>query len=160
MEIEIRPIREEDNTKLAAVIRKTLTEFKADKPGTVFYDESTDHLSQVFKTPGSFYFVALLNGELVGGAGIFPTAGLPAKTAELVKMYLLPQARGKGFGKALIEKALEKAKATSYNRIYLETMPELKQAVKVYEKMGFRKRDAPLGNSGHFSCDIWMEKEI
>jgi len=35
-------------------------------------------------------------------------------------------------------------------------MPELKNALKVYEKMGFRYLDKPMGNSGHFGCQLWM----
>jgi putative acetyltransferase len=35
-------------------------------------------------------------------------------------------------------------------------MPELKNALKVYEKLGFQYLDKPMGNSGHFGCDLWM----
>ena len=59
--------------------------------------------------PRSHYFVAEINGE-VGGGGIYPTDGLPEDTCELVKMYLLPQARGAGLGRTLIEKCIDKAK--------------------------------------------------
>ncbi|MFY7651337.1 MAG: GNAT family N-acetyltransferase [Chitinophagaceae bacterium] len=159
--ITIRPIEKIDNQGIAKIIRNTLTEFKANKPGTVYYDSSTDFLFELFtKTPNSQYFVALNNNELVGGAGIFPTPNLPAGTCELVKMYLLPHVRGIGLGKKLIATAIEWAKATGYNQIYLETMPELNKAVKVYEKLGFHYLSEPLGNSGHHGCDLWMLKEI
>ena len=73
----------------------------------------------------------------VGGGGIYPTDGLAADTCELVKMYLLPEARGMGLGRELIEKSLTFAKEYGYQKVYLESMPELKQALKVYEKFGF-----------------------
>jgi putative acetyltransferase len=44
--------------------------------------------------------------------------------------------------------------------MYLETLPELHQAVKVYEKFGFRYLKGPLGNTGHFGCDLWMLKDL
>ena len=69
----IRDILPEDNAGLAIIIRQTLKEFGANKPGTVYYDESTDHLSAVFTKKGSCYFVVTVDGVLVGGAGIFPT---------------------------------------------------------------------------------------
>jgi putative acetyltransferase len=72
----------------------TLAEFGANHPGTVYYDPTTDALYELFQKNGSIYYVAELNGELIGGAGIYPSDGLPAGTCELVKMYLLPQARG------------------------------------------------------------------
>jgi putative acetyltransferase len=73
----IRLIEEKDNATLAKLIRSTLKEFGANHPGTVYYDKSTDHLFDLFKTPRSVYFVAELNNEIVGGGGIFPTEGLP-----------------------------------------------------------------------------------
>jgi putative acetyltransferase len=160
MGIEIRSLEERDNAALARVIRCALKEFGADKPGTVYYDETTDHLSDLFRTENSAYFVALENEVLLGGAGIFPTEGLPADTVELVKMYLEPQARGQGLGKTLILKCIETARLAGYKYIYLETMSELFRAVKTYENLGFQLLTAPLGNSGHHSCELWMRLEI
>lgn len=87
-EIIIRNIQPTDNPFLSKIIKNALEEFGANHPGTVYYDASTDSLSELFKQKGSAYFVAELAGEIVGGGGIFPTEGLPADTCELVKMYL------------------------------------------------------------------------
>ena len=159
--LTIRPIEERDNPVLAKVVRNTLTEFGANRPGTVYYDETTDALYQLFNSkPRGLYYVAEINGEVVGGGGLFPTDGLPDDTCELAKMYLLPLARGKGLGRLLIEKIIEEAKNLGYKNIYLESMPELKQALKTYEKFGFNYLSGPMGNSGHFGCELWMSKEI
>ena len=150
----------DDNACLANIIRNTLTEFGAAKPGTVYYDETTDHLSDVFHQPRSCYFVVTINDEIAGGAGIYPTENLPAYTCELVKLYLAPGARGKGIGKLLMQKCESAAVAFGYKNIYLETMPELKIAVPMYEKMGYRYLPHALGNSGHSGCHIWMLKSV
>ena len=84
----IRTIALHDNEAIAKVIRTALTEFGANKPGTVFYDTTTDHLFELFQVPGAIYYIAELKGTLVGGGGIFPTAGLPEKTCELVNSHL------------------------------------------------------------------------
>jgi len=160
MNLVIRPIETGDNIALSKLIKSVLTEFKANKPGTAYYDEATDHLSSVFEHSESAYWVIEENDKLIGGAGIFPTAGLPNDTCELVKLYLYPEARGRGLGKGLITKCLEKAKALGYNYVYLESMPELNQAVTLYEKLGFEKRTSAMGDSGHFGCDIWMVKKL
>lgn len=149
-----------DNAKLASIIRSSLAEFGADKQGTVFYDETTDNLFALFQQSGSTYLVAESNGEVLGGSGIFPSNGLPEKTCELVKMYLRPEARGKGLGKLLIGKCIGWAKELGYEQIYIETMPELRKAVRVYEKFGFEYLNRPLGNTGHFGCDVWMLKKF
>ncbi len=160
MSVTIRAIQKKDNVAMATIVRNSLAEFGANKPGTVYYDPSTDALFELFQTLGSFYFVAEEDGVLLGGGGIFPTEALPPKTCELVKMYLDKNARGKGLGKMLIEHCLQWAKENGYEYCYLETMPELKQALKVYELFGFTYLDGPLGNSGHFGCDRWMIKGL
>lgn len=160
-QIHLRTIEEKDNAALAAVIRKTLEEFGANHPGTVYYDDTTDVLYQVFSvTPRSVYFIAERDGEVVGGGGIYPTQGLPDDTCELVKMYLLPSVRGIGLGRKIIERCIAFAKEAGYATIYLESMPELKQALKTYEKFGFDYLKGPMGNSGHTGCELWMLKEL
>lgn len=156
----IRPITAADNAILAAIIRRSLEEFNANKPGTVYFDPTTDDLFTLFRAKGSAYFIAEAGGVVLGGAGIFPTKGLPAGTCELVKLYLAQHARGKGLGKLLVSKCLEAAKEAGYSSIYLESMPELNIAVPMYEKMGFEYLSGPLGNSGHHGCGIWMLRKI
>ena len=156
--IFIRPIEEKDNAALAEIIRDTLTEFDAAKPGTVYFDSSTDALYQLFKKENAVYNVAVLNDLVAGGAGIFPTEGLPADTCELVKMYLDKSARGIGAGRLLIERCVQQAKDRGFKNIYLETMPELKQALNIYAKFGFQYLQSPLGNTGHTGCTLWMNK--
>lgn len=158
--LTIRNICKEDNAVLSSIVKNTLAEFGANHPGTVYYDPSTDELFEVFQTPRSVYFVAELDGEVIGGGGIYPTDGLPADTCELVKMYLLPKGRGLGLGRTLIEKCITAAAENGFKKIYLETMPELKQALKVYAKFGFEYLKGPMGNSGHTGCSLWMLKEL
>ena len=158
--IQIRTIQPEDNRQLAQIIRATLTEFGANHPGTVFYDSTTDSLYELFRKELSAYFIAEADGKIVGGGGIYPTIGLPEKTCELVKMYLLPEARGKGLGRLIIEKCLQTAKEFGFEQIYIESMPELNLALKIYERFGFKYLPAPLGNSGHFGCELWMIRKL
>jgi putative acetyltransferase len=160
-EVVIRQIRPEDNQAIAAIIRRSLEEFNANKPGTVYFDDSTDHLFELFEsTPGSKYLIAAIDNVIVGGAGIFPTENLPAGVCELVKMYLRSDVRGVGLGRKMIAQCMQHAKEMGYTKIYLETMPELKKAVTVYEKFGFKYLAGPMGNSGHNGCDIWMIRDL
>lgn len=159
-DIQIRTIAPEDNRALAQVIRTALAEFGANKPGTVYFDPTTDALYELFRAPGSVYFVALQANQVIGGCGIFPTENLPKGTCELVKLYVDKSARGQGLGKTLLEKSMQWAKENGYKEIYLESMPELAKAVSIYEKCGFTKLTHALGNSGHDGCDIWMTKTL
>lgn len=158
--IQIRPIEQKDNIDIAKVIRGALEEFGANKPGTVYFDPTTDALFELFNTTGSYYYIATINNKVVGGAGIFPTENLPKGTCELVKLYLHKDARGTGLGKQLLNTAMQWAKENGYTQVYLESMPELSKAVTIYENVGFQRINQPLGNSGHCGCDIWMVKTL
>ena len=160
LQINIREIEQRDNKKLSSIVKNTLAEFGANHPNTVYYDATTDALYELFQIEKAKYFVAELNGELVGGGGIYPTEGLPEDTCELVKMYLLPAGRGIGLGRTLIEKCIATAKENGFSKIYLETMPELKQALNVYAKFGFEYLKGAMGNSGHTGCSLWMIKSL
>lgn len=158
--LHIRPIQPADNPTIAAIIRNTLTEFGANKPGTAFYDAATDDMYQNFQTPGSRYHVGLLDDRVVGGGGIYPSAGLPEGVCELVKMYLDPIARGHGLGKRLIEASLDFARQYGYRQVYIETMPELEKAVSIYERFGFHHLDRAMGCTGHYGCSLWLLKDL
>ena len=62
--VNIRTIQPADNQALAVIIRNALAEFGANKPGTVYYDATTDTLYELFRQEGSIYYVAEENGVL------------------------------------------------------------------------------------------------
>jgi putative acetyltransferase len=156
----VRPLRKEDNPFIAAIIREVLAEFKANKPGTVYYDPTTDDLFTLFSKSNAEYHILEVNGKVVGGAGVYPTENLPDGCCELVKLYILKEARGAGYGKLMIEQCFKSAKKFDYKQMYLETMPELKMAMGLYERCGFKYLNGPMGSSGHFGCDLWMLKAL
>jgi len=86
-EIIIRDIQQSDNPYLAKIVKGTLAEFGANHPNTVYYDPTTDTLFELFQKEKAKYFVAEVDGKIVGGGGIYPTDGLGDDTCELVKMY-------------------------------------------------------------------------
>jgi putative acetyltransferase len=156
----LRTIQEPDNPLLAKIIREALAEFGANRPGTVYFDDTTDRLFELFQKKGSIYFVVTHQDKVLGGAGIFPLEGLAGKTCELVKMYLSPKSRGSGIGKRLLTQCLDYAKAFGYQQVYIETMPELTIAIGMYTQFGFRFLKSPLGSTGHFGCEVWMLKDL
>jgi putative acetyltransferase len=156
----IRQIQQQDNQQMAQVVRDVLMELKAPKVGTAYADPHLDHLFEVYDSPKAVYYVIENEGKVVGGAGVMQLDNGPAGVCELQKMYLLPEARGLGLGYQLMEKCLEKAIEFGFESCYLETMPYMENAQKLYKKVGFDYLDAPLGNTGHTSCPVWMIKKL
>jgi putative acetyltransferase len=158
--IVIREITLGDNTQIAKVIRDVLIEFGVPKVGTAYADVSLDKMTETYSGEKSVYFVIDNNGKIIGGAGIAQLDNFQGHVCELQKMYFLAEARGLGLGIKMMEKCLEKAKAFGFEKCYLETMPYMDDAKKLYAKVGFESLDKPMGNTGHYSCNVWMIKEL
>lgn len=167
--IVLRPIQEQDNAAIAALIRYVFIELGVPKVGSAYADPMLDHLYEHYQAQGSAYFVLELNGGIVGGAGIGALEGVTegategateVTTCELQKMYLSQRVRGLGQGERLIQHCLNIAESLGYQQCYLETMPSMTSAQKLYEKMGFQHLDHAMGNTGHHSCPVWMLKKF
>ncbi|NER85412.1 MAG: GNAT family N-acetyltransferase, partial [Leptolyngbya sp. SIO1D8] len=133
MTFEIRKIQPQDNTRLAAIIRQILAEFGANRPGFAWSDPELDTLSEAYSSESSIYYVVTQQQEIVGGAGIAPFPCEHPHLCELQKMYLLPDQRGQGIGKALIDKLLQIAQVKGYHGCYLETFDAMRSAIRLYE---------------------------
>jgi putative acetyltransferase len=115
---------------------------------------------ETYKQPRAAYFVVEKGGAIVGGAGVSQLQNEAKTICELQKMYFMPQARGQGIGAKMMDKCLEAAKSFGYEKCYLETMPYMEAAQKLYRKSGFDYICEPMGNTGHNACPVWMIKEL
>ena len=160
MEYELRPIQEKDNIHLALVIRQSLEELGYAIDGTVYTDPNTDKMFQCYQEERSAYWIAEANGVVLGGSGISWIPGVDKTVCELQRMFLKKEARGLGIGKALMDKCVNFAKEAQYELLYLETFEHMPGARKLYERSGFEYIDEAMGKTGHFSCDVFMVKEL
>lgn len=158
--IIIREIQKQDNEQIAAVIRQVFVNDNFPKTGTAFADSQLDYMFEAYDQPRASYFVVDDDGKLIGGAGVSQLENSKENICELQKMYFLPEARGKGIGLQMIQKCLEKATEFGYGKCYLETLPEMLAAQKLYTKVGFDYLCEPMGNTGHTTCPVWMIKEL
>jgi len=160
MQFAIRPIQQKDNPAMAKIIREVLNEHCAFGPGFAGSDEEVSDLYEGYQKHRAAYFVLTREERVVGGAGIGPLKGGDKDTCELRKMYFLPEARGFGFGKQLLELCLKIATEKGYRRCYLETLEHMDQARAMYAKFGFQRMKARLGSTGHFGCNHWYELKL
>jgi putative acetyltransferase len=123
-------------------------------------DPEVDDMATAYSGERAAYWVITSGAKVLGGAGVGPLDGTDDDTCELRKMYLLPELRGLGMGRRLLDLCLRTAEEMGYRRCYLETLSHMAQAQALYEANGFKAADAPLGNTGHFACNRYFVKEL
>ena len=158
--IVIREIKKEDNQQIAVVIREVFIVDNFPKSGTAFADTQLDFMFEAYDKMRATYFVVENEGKIIGGAGVSQLENSKENICELQKMYFLHEVRGKGIGLQMIQKCLEKATEMGYEKCYLETLPEMLTAQHLYKKAGFEYLCAPMGNTGHTTCPVWMIKNL
>ena len=142
--LEYRKITSADDKLIANIIRKNLEKVHLDILGTAYYDSELEQLSSYYNTNPDkrCYFIALDNKRVVGGVGIAEFNAFE-DCAEMQKLYLSDEVKGKGYSKELVSIAENWAKAAGYKKLYLETHSKLVVAIKLYEKLGFKEIERP-----------------
>ncbi len=138
-----RELTGDDDAIVARLVRSNLEKAGLDIPGTVYFDEALDHLSDIYGKDDSRYFVLEdKTGKVIGGIGFarFPHM---ENTAELQKLYLDDEAKGFGLGYKMVYFIEEQMRKAGFSRSYLETHDNLKTAIHVYENSGYRETDRP-----------------
>ncbi|MET1259680.1 GNAT family N-acetyltransferase [Flagellimonas sp. DF-77] len=156
--MEIRTIQPADNEQVATLIRSILETMGVPKIGTAYADAALDDMALTYSVPSSIFYVVEDQEEIVACAGIAPLAGHDGSLCELQKMYVAPKARRQGLASALLRKCMKQAVVLGFKGCYLETLPDMEPAQRMYRKMGFTYLDTPLGKTGHDACSVRMLK--
>jgi putative acetyltransferase len=157
---EIRRLQLSDLPQILEIIENVRREFGLAERVTALLEAADYSLLEVYRHRRSAYFVALGDGDVVGGAGIYPLVDGDWATCELQRMYVRRQSRGRGTGQALLDACLEAARALGFERCYAETIAEMTTAIGFYERNGFYRLAAPLGETGHGHNDRWLLLDI
>lgn len=161
----IRRIEQADNTQVAAIVRRVLEEHAFNKPGTAYFDPELDDMFSHYQGNGQCYLVAVHEAtqRVMGGGGYSRLKGTKTQEGlcELQKVYFLPDARGLGLGKKLLEALINQATRDGYQSMYLESAGEFANAVGLYEHLGFSHLDKHKGDTGHQGqCSIYMSRPL
>ena len=156
----IRSVNQPDNKSLSVILREVLVEMKIPQKGSAYEDPELSNMYEAYQFPRSKYFVVEENKKILGGAGISPLRDGDVNICELQKMYFHKTLRGRGIGQKLIEICLDFAKESGFEKCYIETMPNMVNAQKLYLNKGFKYINGPLGNTGHNACPVWMLKKL
>lgn len=158
--VQLRPILADDAPAMAAIIRQVGAEYGAIGEGFGPSDPEVEALHRHYLAArGGRYLVAEAGGRVLGGAGIAALDGEPG-TCELKKLFLLPEARGRGLGLRLARACLAFAREAGYQACYLDSLSSMTAAIALYRRLGFAPLNAPLAASIHGGCDVWMLKQL
>lgn len=123
----------------------------------IAFEASDRGLFETYRRRRSAYFVALVDGQIVGGAGISRLADCDGAICELQRMYLRRSFRGLGIGRALLEKCLDTARDLAYECCYAEATSKMTTAINLYERRGFQRLPQRLALTGQQpQADTWM----
>ncbi|WP_226966718.1 GNAT family N-acetyltransferase [Streptomyces phaeolivaceus] len=116
--------------------------------------EVTADTGEYLAPPGGVLLVARYGGEPLGTAGV---RLLDATTAELKRVFLLKEARGRGGAAPLVTAAEDTARALGAGRIVLDTRDDLVEARALYARLGYEET-APHNDAAY--ADHWFTKKL
>ena len=169
MDYKIRLIEPKDNRQIEEIILGVSEEYGTYNPksksgaGAGAGDPELKDIYSTYNNKGSKYWVIEDEAsKVVGGGGYTRLKGTieDENICEMQKLFIIPEARGKNLGKKLVELFLSEAAKDRYKEMYLETVKQMKEATRLYEKYGFKHLTGPKGSTGHFQCSVFMTKEL
>lgn len=120
------------------------------------FDQELDGLPGDYAPPEGRLLLAEYEGQL---AGCIALHKLESGICEMKRLYLRPQFRGKGLGRALADLIIRAARQIGYERMRLDTVePVMKDAVGMYRKIGFLEIDPYCANP--IAGALYMELQL
>ena len=150
----------EDTKELEAEIKTYSEEYK--EAVRNFFSEIGLESEAVDNLPENFWVAMAKDNKVVGTVGI---SDCENRIAQLKRMYVEEELRGKGLGKRLMSAVIDFAKQNGYEKMFLITSPENIKAQEFYTKNGWEKVDAPPDTQAtypdgraYFEIDLKREK--
>lgn len=153
----VRPARSESDLKSALQLFTSYAKSLDIDPAPQDFETEKSALPGKYAPPlGEILLAWSTAKEPVGCIALRPTA--IARCCEIKRHYILPEFRGMGLGRCLIDAAVQDAKLKEYTLLRLDTLPTMTQAISLYENAGFDEMDdyyhSPSANA------VFMELEL
>jgi putative acetyltransferase len=137
----IRAAKDTDSPAVVELVRTVLLEYGLE-PAPEGIDADLPALEASYDAVGGWFEVLVEDGIIRGTVGVIP---LSQTVCELRKMYFHPSIRGRGLGRALLDRTLRKAQAAGFEQVRLETASQLVEAISLYRSVGFMELDERIG---------------
>jgi carbonic anhydrase len=129
------------------------------------FDQEMASLPGAYSAPEGRLFFAEVDGRPAGCVGVRALSGSEG-VCEMKRLYVTPEERGHGIGAALALAAIKAARKIGYRKLMLDTLPNMRMAVKLYRELGFTEAPAyyqtPVEGTMFLALDLenWSEEEI
>ncbi|QRM18295.1 carbonate dehydratase [Dechloromonas sp. TW-R-39-2] len=129
------------------------------------FDQEMASLPGAYSAPEGRLFFAEIDGRPAGCVGVRSLAGSEG-VCEMKRLYVEPEERGHGVGNALAMAAIKAAKEIGYRKLMIDTLPNMRMAVKLYRELGFTEApnyyQTPIEGTMFLALDLdnWSEEEI
>jgi GNAT superfamily N-acetyltransferase len=118
-------------------------------------DAELEGLPGDYAPPGGVILLARLHGTPVG---MVAYRRIDERTCEMKRLYLRDAARGHGLSRALVTTLMDHARRTGYRVMYLDTLPKMDRAQRLYESLGFHDipayYDTPIAGTRFMACHL------
>lgn len=129
------------------------------------FDQEMASLPGAYSAPQGRLFFAEVDGRPAGCVGVRPLPDSDG-VCEMKRLYVAPEERGHGVGAALALAAIKAAKEIGYRKLMLDTLPNMRMAVKLYRELGFTEApnyyQTPVEGTMFMALDLdnWSEEEV
>jgi ribosomal protein S18 acetylase RimI-like enzyme len=119
------------------------------------FDRELRQLPGKYAPPAGRLFVVKAGPAIAGCVALRP---LEQRICEMKRLYVRPAFRGRGSGRALAKAAIDAAREIGYERMRLDTLATMKEAIALYQSLGFRRIPAYYHNPS--ASAVFMELDL
>ena len=100
------------------------------------FDKELNEISSIYNFPSGILLLLKNKNGFIGCVGL---KKIDDEISEMKRMYVKKEFRGKGLSRKLISELFSFAKKSGYKSVQLDTLPQMKEAISLYESFGFRE---------------------
>jgi putative acetyltransferase len=159
-ETTIRPASGPEDIETARKLFREYADALGIDLGFQDWERELRELPGAYAPPRGALFLAERGGVVIGCVALRP---LDPPLCEMKRLYVRPEGRGSGLGRQLAEHVIGEGRRLGYERMRLDTLPSMSEAITLYRGLGFREiapyRFNPVPGALYLELDLRPDGE-